>query len=247
METQEAGAVGTEVEIYIFWTSIALIGIGIIGAFVHYKVGKDHWTFEVTHYLGLLGLILLPAVFAVSAALGRLEAFLTVLRDNPTRLLESFQSGRSISDACVNGICSKYCCESSNGAIKWRDCVEDCSSRVGAIGVRTGDDCAYDMEREAVCKLTGQGGKNTIIYQAGLCNHLPSAGPVTCYCCVGPEDDKWWDCDADCSGAPELNGQAVNVNTCLGSGTDSVHRVECKNVQEDHDDITVIEGNSQTF
>ena len=164
--------VGTEVEIYIFWTSIALIAIGIVGAFLHHFAKREHWFFEVVHYLGLLGLVLLPGVFAVSAALGRLEAFLTVLRDNPTQLLESLQSGRSISNSCMNGVCATYCCENPNGSIKWKDCVEDCSSRVGAIGIRTGDNCAYDMEREAVCKLTGQGGANTIRYQAGLCNHF---------------------------------------------------------------------------
>lgn len=233
-----------EFEIYIFWLAIGLIILGILGSAAHYFIAKESIVFNIIHYLGILGVILLPGVFGISAAMGRLDGFLNVLRNEPSRFFSSIFTGESIATACQNGICATYCCEDPTGKIKWRDCERNCSSRIGAVGILTGDDCKYDTSREAVCKRTGVG--TTIKQQEGMCNYLETQGPITCTCCYDSyEQKRWWDCNPDCTGGlPELKGTKQSVADCI---VNKVARLECQSIQDQSDTVDVKQKNEQSF
>lgn len=226
---------GTEIEFHVFLFSFVFIFIGIIGIIAKAVVtNKNNMIIKLMRITGVIGLLMLPLSFGISYFSGRLNAFLYLLKNKPSEILKSIFTGKSMADTCYNGRCSTYCCESSSGSEKWKDCDPYCSSKLGVIGVRSEkNDCTYDLEIPAVCKFTGKG-EGVINYNSGLCNSLPSNGPVTCFCCIDGKD-KWWDCNSTCEGRPELNGVSVDRNVCI----DTVHRVECKNLNEINDDMNI--------
>ena len=130
-------------------------------------------------------------------------------------------------------MCSTYCCQNESGTERWKDCDPFCSSKIGRVGIPSKEDCTYDLDIPAVCKYTGKG-DDIQIYNAGLCNSVPTNGPLTCFCCVDNKE-KWWDCSSTCEGRPELQGVSVDRTICI----DKVHRVECANLVEDHDDVNI--------
>jgi hypothetical protein len=229
-----------EIEVYVFAAIIVLLFVGVIGGIADRLLKKKSKIFGVMQVAGIIGLILIPIAMIIAFFKGTLGGFLSAMFTEPFKLLSTITMDSSYSGSCVNGICSTYCCENSTGDIFWKDCAEDCSSKIGARGIKTGDDCQYDMDREAVCKLNGVGG--TVQSMHTQCNYVERLGPVTCTCCRAPSGDKWWDCDANCSSHPETTGSVTHVSACS-----EVHRLECNSQKDVDESKDWTGGNSQSY
>lgn len=122
--------------------------------------------------------------------------------------------------------CAKYCCASvTDPTVRWRDCDKDCTGNskvkfskvemdttiTDVVGVPYSD-CSTDMTLGAYCNMT-----LFINKVNGICNHDEHLGPVTCACCVSPENENisWWDCNDSCNSANGAKGIKLPISVCL--------------------------------
>lgn len=228
-----------EAEVYVFVAAIALSMLGLTGGIAKRIYKKELRVFRYLIIAGVIGALLFPVAFIVSMTMGRLSEFVSTVFSAPLQLIGSIGTGKSYSDACVNGTCAIYCCESvTDPDVVWKDCDENCDSMENvAMGKQTGDTCQYS-ERQAYCKATGVGGTHTQSHSA--CNNLPELGPITCTCCTSSSQGKWWDCTTNCASNPTTPGFPVSASGCA-----SIRQINCNKNTNTNSDTNYTPSNVQ--
>ncbi len=229
-----------ETEVYLFVSGIALSVFGLAGGVAKKLYKRNLRIFSYLTVGGVIGILLIVSAFVVSGVMGRIKEFAVTVFTAPLELMNSASLGKSYTEACVNGICAIYCCQSrTDPDLKWKDCDPECESIEGVISENTGDTCQFS-DRPAHCSKTGVGG--TYTQTGSSCNNLPELGPITCTCCTSSSSGKWWDCEQLCSSHPNAIGFPLNNSECAGTQT-----IHCSKSQYTHDNKSDNQHNSQSY
>ena len=204
-----------EAEVWVFTLSLIMIILSVSGKITQTIMQNDHEAFKYLHYMGIIGLLLLPLSFIIAMISGRAKEYVYTIFTTPLMVISGVATGVRYSDACTNGVCAIYCCENSlNSNIRWKDCDKKCNSVKGVFGENTGGICQHDATRETHCADTKTGGilKTT----RNICNSIESIGPVDCTCCYNNDKGMWWDCVGNCSSHPQKSvGFPLSQQSCF--------------------------------
>ena len=196
--------------------SVIFVGFGVVGGVLN-KYGKTNKFIKMARILGLLGFPLFVLAVAIAVYRGRFIGFFTAIFSSFTGFFTGVFTGKDYSGACFDdGRCAVHCCQHMmDESVKWKDCSEWCDSKPNTIGTKTEGDCQYDQGRDAYCNVQNVSGGGSNSYAQG-CNYDEHLGPITCECCYGANDSKWWDCSSNCEGKPGAFGTNVPVTLCEG-------------------------------